>query len=196
MYLRHVIFITFSLLYSFAVPMVWSVEMPKDTAKDNAHSSWWQKAKFKLSETWSNSSSQDLYIPVITWHNHWTYDKEKIDQYNERPWGAGYGMSRLDTDGDWYGFYLMMFKDSFNKWEPIGGYGFEKRWIPTTKPDFQLGMGFTAGITIRNNWHYIPVPVLLPLVSVNYQYLSFQVTYIPGTHNNGNVFFAWLRLQV
>lgn len=199
MYLMRVIFTLFPFLFSLpslAAPTDSAVEMSKESVQSNGQGSWWQKAKFNLSETWSNSSSQDLYIPAITWHNRWTYDKEKTDKYNERPWGAGYGVSRLDADGDWHGLYLMAFKDSFNKWEPIGGYGFEKRWTPTTNPDFQLGEGFTAGVTMRDNWHYIPIPVLLPLVSVNYQRLSFQATYIPGTYNNGNVFFAWLRWQI
>ncbi|WP_440866732.1 lipid IV(A) palmitoyltransferase PagP [Symbiopectobacterium purcellii] len=199
MYLRRVIFTLFPFLFSLpslAASTDSPVDMSKGTVQSSGQGSWWQKAKFNLSETWSNSSSQELYIPAITWHNRWTYDKEKTDKYNERPWGAGYGVSRLDADGDWHGLYLMAFKDSFNKWEPIGGYGFEKRWTPTTNPNFQLGAGFTAGVTMRDNWHYVPIPVLLPLVSVNYQRLSFQATYIPGTYNNGNVFFAWLRWQI
>ncbi len=156
---------------------------------------FWQRAKTNLSATWNAPQSYDLYVPTITWHNRWTYDKEKTDRYNERPWGAGFGVTRFDQDGDWHGLYLMAFKDSFNKWEPIGGYGYEKRWQPTTNGDFHLGLGFTAGVTMRDNWNYIPIPVLLPLASINYQRLSFQATYIPGTYNNGNVFFAWLRWQ-
>ncbi|MEE3652224.1 MULTISPECIES: lipid IV(A) palmitoyltransferase PagP [unclassified Brenneria] len=158
--------------------------------------SWWQRSKNNLSKTWSESPNHDIYIPAITWHNRWTYDKEKTDEYNERPWGAGYGVSRFDEDGDWHGIYAMAFKDSHNKWEPIGGYGFEKRWRPTRDQDFQLGLGFTAGVTMRDNWNYIPIPVLLPLASISYQKLSFQATYIPGTYNNGNVFFAWFRWQI
>nr|WP_170158962.1 lipid IV(A) palmitoyltransferase PagP [Brenneria alni] len=158
--------------------------------------SWWQRSKNNLSKTWSESPNHDIYIPAITWHNRWTYDKDKTDEYNERPWGAGYGVSRLDEDGDWHSLYIMAFKDSHNKWEPIGGYGFEKRWHPTRDQDFQLGLGFTAGVTMRDNWNYIPIPVLLPLASISYQNLSFQATYIPGTHNNGNVFFAWFRWQI
>ncbi|MCG8708333.1 lipid IV(A) palmitoyltransferase PagP [Brenneria sp. 4F2] len=158
--------------------------------------SWWQRSKNNLSKTWSESPNHDIYIPAITWHNRWTYDKDKTDEYNERPWGAGYGVSRLDQDGDWHSLYLMAFKDSHNDWEPIGGYGFEKRWRPTSDQDFQLGLGFTAGVTMRNNWNYIPIPVLLPLASISYQKLSFQATYIPGTYNNGNVFFAWFRWQI
>ena len=44
--------------------------------------------------------------------------------------GAGFGQSRWDEKGNWHGIYLMAFKDSFNKWEPIGGYGWEKTGVP------------------------------------------------------------------
>ncbi|WP_339096878.1 lipid IV(A) palmitoyltransferase PagP [Pectobacterium brasiliense] len=167
-----------------------------ESASDKQDESWWQRSKNNLSTTWNSPQSHDIYIPAITWHNRWMYDKEKTDRYNERPWGAGYGVSRLDKDGDWHGLYLMAFKDSYNKWEPIGGYGYEKRWRSTSDQDFQLGLGFTAGFTMRDNWNYIPIPVLLPLASISYSKLSFQATYIPGTYNNGNVFFAWFRWQI
>ncbi|MCQ8233952.1 lipid IV(A) palmitoyltransferase PagP [Pectobacterium carotovorum] len=167
-----------------------------DSASDKQDESLWQRSKNNLSTTWNSPQSHDIYIPTITWHNRWTYDKEKTDKYNERPWGAGYGVSRLDKDGDWHGLYIMAFKDSYNKWEPIGGYGYEKRWRPTSDQDFQLGLGFTAGVTMRDNWNYIPIPVLLPMASISYSKLSFQATYIPGTYNNGNVFFAWFRWQI
>ncbi|MGK3306244.1 hypothetical protein ACSLOI_28025, partial [Escherichia coli] len=44
-----------------------------------------------------------------------------------------------------------------------------------------LGLGFTAGVTARDNWNYIPLPVLLPLASVGYGPVTFQMTYIPVT---------------
>ncbi|WP_395858574.1 lipid IV(A) palmitoyltransferase PagP [Affinibrenneria salicis] len=166
------------------------------TSPAQASDSWWQRAKSNLSQTWYSSDNHDIYVPAITWHNRWTYSDDKIDEYNERPWGAGYGISRYDADGDWHGLYIMAFKDSHNKWEPIGGYGYEKTWRPTRDQDFRLGLGFTAGMTMRDNWNYIPIPVLLPLASIGYKQLSFQATYIPGTHNNGNVFFAWFRWQI
>ncbi len=59
-------------------------------------------------------------------HARFAYDKEKTDRYNERPWGVGFGQSCWDDKGNWHGLYMMAFKDSFNKWEPIGGYGWEK----------------------------------------------------------------------
>lgn len=156
----------------------------------------WQQFSQNVAETWRNSPHQDLYVPAITWHNRFTYDDEHIRRYNERPWGAGYGISRYDEKGNWHALYVMAFKDSFNKWEPFGGYAWEKQWHPFDRyQDIHFGAGFTAGVTARDNWKYIPVPALLPLASVGYKQLTFQATYIPGTYNNGNVFFAWLRYR-
>ena len=148
-----------------------------------------------VARTWSAPEHYDLYIPSITWHARFAYDQEKIEQYNERPWGAGFGVSGQDEKGNWHGLYLMVFKDSFNKWEPISGYGWEKTWRPLTDQNVHFGLGYTIGVTARDNWNYIPVPVVLPLASVGYGPATFQMTYIPGTYNNGNVYFAWARIQ-
>lgn len=155
----------------------------------------WQTFSDNVQQTWQQPQHKDFYLPAITWHNRWTYDDDHINRYNERPWGAGGGISRYDDKGNWHGLYLMAFKDSFNKWEPFGGYGWEATWHPLSDRRFHLGAGYTAGVTARHNWDYIPVPALLPLASVGYGPVNFQMTYIPGTYNNGNVYFAWLRFQ-
>lgn len=148
-----------------------------------------------IAQTWDEPQHYDLYIPAITWHARFAYDKEKTDRYNERPWGAGFGVSRWDEKGNWHGIYLMAFKDSWNKWEPIGGYGWEKTWRPLIDDNFRLGLGYTVGVTARDNYNYVPIPVLLPMASIGYGPATFQMTYIPGTYNNGNVYFAWMRFQ-
>lgn len=156
-------------------------------------SAGWDSFSDKVATTWQQPEGIDFYLPAITWHNRATYDREHINKYNERPWGAGGGISRYDEKGNWNGIYLMAFKDSFNKWEPFGGYGWVATWRPLADQNFHWGAGYTAGVTARHNWDYIPVPALLPLASIGYGDLDFQMTYIPGTHNNGNVYFAWLR---
>ena len=108
--------------------------------------------------------------------------------------GAGYGISRYDSDGDWHGIYIMAFRDSFNKWEPIGGYAYEKIWRPLDDKDFRRGWASPPAsprVTTGNTFLSGP----LPLASIGYQRLTFRATYIPGTYNNGNVFFAPLRWQ-
>jgi palmitoyl transferase len=146
-----------------------------------------------LYQTWQ-AKNYELYIPLSTWHNRAYYSAEKINSYNEQPWGLGLGKYRVDDDGDWNALYLMAFKDSHNKIEPIVGYGFQKIWRPAD--NFRLGAGYTAGITVREDMHYLPIPVIAPLVSVEFKRLALQSTYIPGGAGNGNILFTWLRWQI
>lgn len=152
--------------------------------------------KHNVKETWRDADEKDIYVPVLTWHNRYAYDEKHLDKYNEKPWGLGGGISRFDEKHNWNGLYFMAFKDSFNHWEPIGGYGWEKIWRPLENiQDFRLGAGYTAFITLREKWNYIPVPAILPLASIGYKNVNLQATYIPGTRNNGNVLFCWLRFN-
>lgn len=116
---------------------------------------WMTTFRENIAQTWQQPEHYDLYIPAITWHARFAYDKEKTDRYNERPWGGGFGQSRWDEKGNWHGLYAMAFKDSWNKWEPIAGYGWESTWRPLADENFHLGLGFTAGVTARDNWNYI-----------------------------------------
>lgn len=161
----------------------------------SAEKTWFETFSDDVRRTWRQPEHYDLYLPVIVWHARFAYDKEKTDRYNERPWGGGFGQSRQDDKGNWHSLYMMAFKDSFNDWEPIAGYGYEKIWHPWQMQRFHLGLGYTAGVTMRKNWHYAPIPVLLPLASIGYGPMKLQMTYIPGTYNNGNVYFAWLYFQ-
>jgi palmitoyl transferase len=85
-------------------------------------------AKNDVSQTWNQPQNYDLYLPFLSWHNRFMYDKEKTDNYNEMPWGGGFGVSRYNEEGNWSSLYAMMFKDSHNEWQPIIGYGWEKGW--------------------------------------------------------------------
>lgn len=155
---------------------------------------WWEGFKQDVNQTWEEPQNYDLYLPVLSWHNRLTYEREKTKDYNEMPWGGGFGVSRYNEQGDWSTLYAMMFKDSHSKWQPIIGYGWEKGWYLDENRDFRLGFGYTAGITARDDFaNYVPLPIILPLFSAGYQRVTVQFTYIPGTWNNGNVLFAWLR---
>lgn len=82
-------------------------------------------------------------------------------------------MSRWDEKGNWYGLYVMVFKDSWNKWESIVGYGWESIWRSLADENFYLGLGFIVGVTVRDNWNYIFFSVLLLLVFVGYGLVIF-----------------------
>lgn len=147
----------------------------------------------ELRTTWQ-SKDVEWYIPINTWHNRSSYTHEQIAKYNERPWGIGMGKYRYDADGDWHGLYTMAFLDSQSKWEPVIGYGFQKVWEP--KQALKFGLGYTVGLTFRDDMHYVPIPLLLPLMSIKYQSVALQSTYIPGGKGNGNVLFTWIRWEL
>lgn len=173
--------------------LVVSVNVQPASAASGLLSQTWQSVKTELSNTWQSPNSE-LYIPIITWHNRHYYSAEEIDDFNERPWGLGYGKYRYDDDGDWHGLYAMAFLDSHGDIEPIVGYGFQKVWRASVNTRF--GLGYTAGVTMRANSDYIPLPVLAPLLSVKYKHVALQSTYILGGNGYGNVLFSWLRWEL
>jgi lipid IVA palmitoyltransferase len=144
-------------------------------------------------KTWQ-STEYELYIPINTWHNRNYYSAEKIDSFNEQPWGLGIGKYRYDEDGDWHGIYGMAFLDSHNNIEPVFGYGFQKVW--QSSENVQLGLGYTAGVTVRTDLDHLAAPLLLPLFSIQYKDVAVQSTYIPGGQGYGNILFTWLRWQM
>ncbi len=157
--------------------------------------SYFQQLKQDVKDTWE-SDKYDAYIPVYTWHNRLFYDKEKIEDYNEEPWGFGIGKSHYDAAGNWHGLYAMGFKDSNFYLETIFGYAYQKNWYVNCNRDFSVGVGYTLSLTQRHEYKYIPVPLPLPLAGITYKRFSVQAAYVPGIKNNGNVLFTWLRIQL
>ena len=109
---------------------------------------------------------------------------------------GGLGVSRYNDEGNWSALFAMMFKDSHItngslRWTTAG-----RRagiWITQRFPSGAGGR--CQGITARDDFaNYVPLPFIFPLFSAGYKRVTVQFTYIPGTHNNGNVLFAWLRL--
>ena len=141
------------------------------------------------------SKDYSLIIPVNTWHNRLTYDKEKIDSYNERPWGIGFSKDYIDSKENRHSLFILKFQDSHNKTEPFLGYSFSKRWAMNKKKDFYLLAGGILGVTAREEYNYSPFPAPLPLFGFEYKRLIIENTYIPGGKNNGNVLFTWIRLK-
>lgn len=154
--------------------------------------SFFTRATDKVKSEWNLSMAGDteMYLPLHTWHNRATYDHNKIKEYNENPWGLGFGKGYKDEDGDWHGFYAMAFADSHKKFQPIAGYGYTKNWY---YGEAYAGIGYTVFLTARSDiFSYIPFPAALPMVSAGYKKVNLSGVYIPGFGgNNGNVAFIW-----
>ena len=162
-------------------------------ADETNNGSTWSYIQDTLSQTW-NANDYELFIPINIWHNRSYYSSDKIDSYNENPWGLGVGKYRFDNDGDWHSLYVMAFSDSHKDIEPVAGYAFQKMWRPGN--GFRIGAGYTVGLTMRQDFNYLPIPIAAPLASIEYKQLALQSAYIFGGEGNGNILFTWLRWQL
>ncbi len=180
-------------LFYSAIALIALLSPSAAFADEAAGNGVWPSIKDTLSKTWA-ADDYELFIPINTWHNRNYYSSEKIDSYNEHPWGLGLGKYRFDEDGDWHSLYVMAFSDSHKDMQPVAGYGFQKMWHPGNA--FRIGAGYTVGFTLREDFNYLPIPVVAPLASVEYKQLALQSTYIFGGEGNGNILFTWLRWQL
>ena len=144
-----------------------------------------------LHQIWFEGKNE-VFIPSYAWHNRYYYSREKIGNYNENPWGLGFGKSFYDEHHNWHSLYAMAFLDSHKNVEPFVGYAFAK--IIPLGEYASIGPGLTLGLTSRPDiLHSIPFPGVLPLVSMTYRRASMTFIYIPGSHNIGNVLFIVAR---
>ena len=81
-------------------------------------SGWWNWLKNDVSQTWNEPQNYDLYLPFLSWHNRFMYDKEKTDNYNEMPWGGGFGVSRNNQQATWSSLYTIKINESHNARQP------------------------------------------------------------------------------
>ena len=194
MKLNDINFKFFRLIPASSIFLCLSLSYPFITnADDGVLSKALSVVETELSQTWQ-SPDVELYVPINTWHNRNYYESEDIDDFNERPWGLGAGKYRYDEDGDWHGIYAMAFLDSNSEIEPIVGFGFQKVW--RASEHVRLGLGYTLGVTMRQDFDYVPMPLLLPLLSVKYKQVALQSTYVPGGQGHGNILFSWLRWEL
>lgn len=76
------------------------------SAPAQAEDSFLSRIGDSVKSEWNNSMNgkSELYVPLRTWHNRATYDHNKLKEFNESPWGLGYGKGYIDEKGDWAGF--------------------------------------------------------------------------------------------
>ena len=138
-----------------------------------------------------------VIVSGYTWHDPATYDDDKLEEFNAKAWGGGFGWGRRDAKGDHYSWYALAFKDSHDDWTKAVGW----TWVTSgpEKSDYAVGLGYTAFIMSRpdiaNN---IPFPAALPLASVKLGPAELLGTFIPklnGGVNHGNVAYFFGRIQ-
>lgn len=152
---------------------------------------WSARACYRLHQIWEQGDTE-LYLTGYSWHNRFTYDKDKLDRYNELAWGGGLGKGFYDEHGDWHALAAFAFLDSHKYLEPVLGYAFLK--IMHLNDNTRIGAGYSILVTQRPDiFHGIPFPGALPWLSFNYRKAALFATYIPGSHGAGNVVFLFAK---
>ena len=139
-----------------------------------------------------------LYLSGYAYHDRGTYSKEKIEGFNETAWGAGFGRTLLDANGNSNSLFALAFLDSHEDVEAQVGYAREWRWRPS--PDTAVGAGFVAMLVSRSDiLNHFPFPAILPLASVEVHRVALMASYIPklgGEGGNGNVLYLFGRINL
>ncbi len=137
----------------------------------------------------------DIYMLGYGWHSPDGYSHQHRKELNQWSYGAGAGRRWVDENGHEDLLYAFAFLDSHKKIEPIAGYG--RQWL--THPIggmLSLGAGFTVAVTARADiLHYVPFPIILPVVSAKVHRASLMAVILPrlGSISKGTTVLAWGR---
>lgn len=157
-------------------------------AFDCGQDSWLGRKCQRIQQAWDKGRN-DLYLPFLAHHGRNTYTSQRISEFNEEALGLGYGRSIVTDRGrfrdDWDGIYVMGFRDSHRDLQVMAGYAYQT-YLGTETVNF--GIGYTAALTSRRDIAGgFPIPVLLPMASINYKDYSLMGAYVPRlSSNNGN----------
>ena len=177
-----------------APAVVASTGQARGTAPATEQKSWLGRAWDTVLNPYNNGTLE-FYLPLHTHHIRSKYDEEKIDSFQETPYGFGVGKGLYNEKGNWEGVYAMAFQDSHYKPMYTVGYGWKAIWRPSE--DTRLGLGYTAGLMSRTDiFNYVPFPVVLPMASLAYKNFNLESTYVPGGQGNGNIFFIWAKWEL
>jgi palmitoyl transferase len=167
------------------------VEVAKEKTL-NAVERGWEYAK-KIHHEGDNV----LYLSGYAYHGRNTYSPEKIAEFNEEAWGAGFGRTLVNAKGNTDSLFALAFLDSHDDVQAQVGYAHEWRWQFLERG--AVGLGYTAMLVSRSDmFNNIPFPAVLPIVSAEIRPVAIMATYIPtfGGGSNGNVLYIFGRINL
>jgi palmitoyl transferase len=157
---------------------------------------WFGSQCAGLKDAWYDGRPT-LYLSGYTWHDPSTYTQEKLDEFNDKAWGGGFGWSKTAANGDHFGWYALVFRDSHFQYTKAAGWSWMTYW--PAHDDFAVGLGYTAFLASRpdiaNNW---PFPAALPLAGIKIRKFELLGTFIPKLNagiNHGDVAYFFGRYQ-
>lgn len=173
-----------------------AVGVQAQAAADDA--GWWTRARDTVEHVYRDGSN-DLYLSGYAYHGRGTYTAQRIDELNEKIWGAGFGKTLRDGGGNEELLYAMGTEDSHRQLELLAGYAYQWMW-PLGNSGLEAGAGYTVLMISRADYFdRFPFPALLPVASFGTRRVKLEVSYVPrlsGNKGNGDVALAFLKIQL
>lgn len=119
------------------------------------------------------------------WTEHPAFDYDNRTEENGFPFGGGLVRTVIDEKGNERMLFGLVFSDSHYYPEPTFGYSWVARWPVSEK--YHVGAGYLLGVTFREDYNWLPIPMPLPVVKAGTDNVGLYMTYIPFT----NVFFFY-----
>ena len=158
---------------------------------------WVEPACRRLADTYEKGGDE-LLVSGFAWHIPATWTPEKRAEENENAWGGGWAKTVERPNGDTDTVYFLVFSDSHKDAQFNLGYAWNRYW--GERGGLQDGLGWTGFIMQRPDIASgVPVPVLLPLVSLRWDKVTVHTTFIPtlnGGINNGSILYVFGKVQL
>ena len=147
----------------------------------------------------ASTGRDDLHLSGIYWHLPFAYSPERRSRLNDAALWVGLGRSVIDAKDNERGLLFQVSRSSHFKPQYVAGYWWQARWRVTGK--VRAGAGYTAFVFARSDiYHYLPLPGVVPLVSVGTDDAALYLTYLPRIHNaitgTGNVLYLYARVRL
>ena len=149
---------------------------------------FWTDTKTGVSSIMSEGSNT-LILPTYTIHPR--FDWPDYREENAIPAGMGLGRTLIDDRGNERTMFWVNFVDSNYNFEPMVGYQWLARY-PIGNSGLHVGAGYLLGLTLRDDFRWLPTPAPLPVAKIGTDTVSFYGTYIPIT----NVMFFYTTFTV
>lgn len=146
-----------------------------DRVTSHLANNWEQATRATVAGDWT------LYATGYAWHAPWRYSSR--DRNNDAAWGGGFGRHVYDAAGNYHGLYGLAFLDSSREPMYMAGYNWQTYW---GQGDLKLGLGYTLFLFGRTDYmDYVPLPGILPVLSVRYSRFELLGAYVPSLPSIG-----------
>jgi palmitoyl transferase len=160
-----------------------------------AERSWVGQATDSARRTYArirDEGNWDVYLSGYARHSRRTYTPERIHDFNEYAWGAGFGKTLRDERGNDQSVFGLAISDSHSDPQLMAGYIREWIW-PVASTGLEAGIGYSAMLMSRQDiFGGFPFPAVLPVASIGTQrarLMAAYVTRLSTNKGNGDVLY-------